>query len=418
MNTKLRVIPLFAMSLTFANSPAPALAQSANEAPEQPKACCSKANRAEAIRAATDAQPASQLAQAMGPDDASRQDVVSPVRLQPDGMVWIPGGEFAMGSTDPLARPDESPKHRVRVDGFFIDLTEVTNGQFAEFVQATGYKTVAERPVDWDELKKQVAPGTPKPPDEQLQPGSLVFTPPDHPVDTRDYFAWWTWTLGASWRHPEGPSSSIDGKENYPVVQVAYEDVIAYCRWSGKRLPTEAEWEFAARGGLEGKVNVWGDEPIDPKRANTWQGHFPDKNTVEDGFALAAPVKSFPPNGYGLFDMAGNVWEWCSDLYRPDAYALLVAEIGPNGVAVNPKGPTTSFDPRNPHSPESRVHRGGSFLCNDSYCASYRPSARMACPPDTGLQHLGFRCVMTTAAWQKEIEKRVSATKPTLHTKE
>jgi formylglycine-generating enzyme required for sulfatase activity len=273
------------------------------------------------------------------------------------------------------------------------------------FVGATGYKTLAERPVDWEEIKKQVAPGTPRPPDEMLKPGSLVFTPPDHPVDLRAYEQWWTWTTGADWKHPEGPRSSIEGKDAYPVVQIAFVDAEAYCRWALKRLPTEAEWEFAARGGLDGKVNVWGDEPVDPKRANIWQGHFPDKNTAEDGFVLAAPVKSFPPNGYGLYDVAGNVWEWCSDLYRPDTYARRVLELGKDGVAVNPTGPTTSLDPRNPNSPESRAHRGGSFLCNDSYCASYRPSARMACPPDTGLQHLGFRCVMTKEAWEKKVKE-------------
>ena len=311
-------------------------------------------------------------------------------------MVWIPGGEFKMGSTDPLARPDESPVHRVRVDGFWMDETEVTNAQFAAFVAATGYKTVAERPIDWEELKKQTAPGTPKPDDAMLQPGSLVFTPPPKPVSTADVSAWWSWTHGADWRHPAGPTSSIEGLNNHPVVHVAYEDAVAYAAWAGKRLPTEAEWEFAARGGLDGAVNVWGDAPVDAKRANTWQGHFPDANTAEDGYRFAAPVKSFPANGYGLYDMAGNVWEWCSDLYRPDAYARRLFEAGgPSTLIENPKGPTSALDPRNPHSPESRVHRGGSFLCNDSYCASYRPSARMAAPPDTGLQHLGFRCVQS-----------------------
>ncbi|MBL9147638.1 MAG: formylglycine-generating enzyme family protein [Phycisphaerae bacterium] len=318
-----------------------------------------------------------------------------------EGMVWIPGGEFWMGSpggaADPLARPDESPVHRVRVDGFWMDATEVTNAQYKAFVDATGYVTVAERAVDWEELKKQVPPGTPKPPDEMLKPGSLVFTPPSKPVDLRGYDQWWTWTTGASWRHPEGPNSSIEGKENYPVVHIAYEDAVAYATWAGKRLPTEAEWEFAARGGLDRKRNVWGDEPIDPKRCNTWQGHFPDVNTAEDGFARSSPVKSFPPNAFGLYDMAGNVWEWCSDLYRPDAYARRMLEIGKDGVAVNPTGPTSSYDLRNPSAPVSRVHRGGSFLCNDSYCASYRPAARMACSPDTGLQHLGFRCVKVRA---------------------
>ncbi len=315
----------------------------------------------------------------------------------PPGMVWIPGGEFVMGSTDPLARPDEAPRHRVRVDGFWMDATEVTNAQFAEFATATGYKTIAERKVDWEELKKQVPPGTPKPAEEMLQPGSLVFTPPDHPVDLGDYSQWWRWTTGADWRHPGGPGTDLVGKERFPVVQIAYDDAVAYCAWAGKRLPTEAEWEFAARGGLDGKVNVWGNEPVDPKRCNIWDGHFPDKNTALDGYVGAAPVKSFPPNGYGLYDVAGNVWEWCSDLYRPDSYARRMLEIGPKGVAVNPTGPTSGLDPRN-NSTNSRVHRGGSFLCNDGYCASYRPSARMACPPDTGLQHLGFRCAKAPTA--------------------
>lgn len=310
------------------------------------------------------------------------------------GMVWIPGGEFRMGSTDALARPDEQPVHRVRVGGFWMDQTEVTNGQFAEFVKATGYKTVAEREVDWEELKKQVPPGTHKPDDAMLKPGSLVFTPPTEPVSTASAVAWWTWTIGANWRHPFGPTSALEGLEDNPVVHIAYEDAFAYAKWAGKRLPTEAEWEYAARGGLDAKSNVWGDEPIDPKRCNTWQGHFPDTNTAEDGFKGTAPVKTYQANGFGLYDMAGNVWEWCADLYRPDTYArYVVAAGGPSSVIDNPKGPERSLDPRNPHAPESRVHRGGSFLCNDSYCASYRPSARMAAPPDTGMSHLGFRCV-------------------------
>lgn len=322
----------------------------------------------------------------------------------PEGMVWIPGGDFLMGSTDPLARPDERPVHRVRVDGFWMDVTEVTNAQFERFVKATGYKTIAERPVDWDELKKQVPEGTPKPPDEMLKPGSLVFTPPEHPVDLRDYSQWWAWTTGADWRHPGGPSTSIDGKGDFPVVHIAYEDAVAYAKWAGKSLPTEAQWEFAARGGLDGKRNTWGDAPVDATLCNTWQGHFPDRNTGEDGYVRAAPVKKFPANGYGLFDMAGNVWEWCTDLYRPDTYArqvLLAKSESADGVVVNPTGPEKSMDPRNPLAPESRVHRGGSFLCNDSYCASYRPSARMACSTDSAMEHLGFRCVMTKDAWER-----------------
>lgn len=310
-----------------------------------------------------------------------------------EGMVWIPGGVFRMGSTDPLARPDESPVHTVQVGGFWMDATEVTNAQFSAFVEATGYKTVAERPVDWEVLKTQVPPGTPKPPDEMLQPGSLVFTPPDHPVDLRRFDQWWTWTHGADWKHPAGPGSSIEGLDNHPVVHIAYDDAAAYAEWAGKRLPTEAEWEFAARGGLDGAVNTWGDEPVDPARCNTWQGHFPDVNTREDGYEGSAPVGTFPPNGYGLYDMAGNVWEWCSDLYRPDTYAFRIEGLGRDAVIDNPRGPDSSLDPRAPLSPVSRVHRGGSFLCNDSYCASYRPSARMAASPDSALVHLGFRCV-------------------------
>jgi sulfatase modifying factor 1 len=311
----------------------------------------------------------------------------------PPGMVWIPGGEFLMGSTDPLARPDESPVHRVRVDGFWMDATEVTNAQFRAFVKATGYRTVAERPVDWEEMKKQAPPGTPKPPDEELQPGSVVFTPSTHPVRLQDYSQWWKWVTGACWSHPEGPGSTIDGRENDPVVHIAYEDALAYCTWAGKRLPTEAEWEFAARGGLLGKVNVWGDEPVGRERCNIWEGEFPHKNTATDGFARAAPVRSFPPNGFGLYDMAGNVWEWCSDLYHERTYSLRLAGLGGAAIVVNPVGVKQSHDSRNRFEPALRVIRGGSFLCNDSYCASYRPSARMATSPDSGLSHLGFRCV-------------------------
>lgn len=313
----------------------------------------------------------------------------------PPGMVWIEGGEFTMGSVDPLARKDESPIHRVRVDGFWMDQTEVTNEQFKAFVDATGYVTTAERPVDWEELKKQVPEGTPKPPDEVLQPGSLLFTPPDHAVDLRDFFQWWSWTHDVDWRRPEGPGSRIDDRLDHPVVHVSWDDAVAYCEWAGKRLPTEAEWEYAARGGLDHTVNVWGNEPIDPTRANIWQGEFPHKQTSEDGFDGTAPVKSFAPNGYGLHDMAGNVWEWCADKFRPDAYAVRIATLGEGVVAMNPAGPTRSIDPRNPYAPVSRVHRGGSFLCNDSYCASYRPSARMASPPDNSMSHLGFRTVMS-----------------------
>ncbi len=384
-----------------------AAANSRQPTPATPEACCIGGGRAAMFAAAT-SQPSSKVDQAAAPNGEAQPK-------PPMGMVWIPAGEFLMGSTDPLARPDEAPVHRVHLDAFWIDVTEVTNAQFAAFVNATGYKTIAERPVDWEELKKQLPAGTPKPDDAMLLPGSLVFTPTAKPVDLRDFRQWWTWTTGANWQHPGGPASSIEGKDQLPVVHVAYDDAVAYAKWAGKSLPTEAQWEYAARGGLDHKLNTWGDEPVDARRCNTWQGHFPDVNSAVDGFPRAAPVKSFPPNGYGLYDMAGNVWEWCADPYRPDTYSrqLLEAEQkGGDRTVVNPVGPTKSYDPRNPDSPESRVHRGGSFLCNDSYCASYRPSARMAAPPDTGMQHLGFRCIIPGAAWvSKTVESKAPAAK-------
>ncbi len=318
--------------------------------------------------------------------------------VTPVGMVWIPGGDFLMGSEGEDARPDEGPVHRVHVKSFWMDRTEVTNDQFAAFVGATNYVTLAERPVDWEVLKTQVPPGTPKPPADMLQPGSLVFTPPDHAVALNDPSQWWTFVHGANWRHPEGPASSIDGKSNRPVVQVAFEDALAYCAWAHKRLPTEAEWEYAARGGLEGKRYAWGDDALDPTRCNVWQGEFPYHNTMEDGFATSAPVGSYAPNGYGLADMAGNVWEWCADQYDARAYAQHAAAAGADGVTHFPSGPGATRDPRNPLSFDSRVHRGGSFLCNPAYCSSYRPSARMACTSDSSLQHLGFRCVKDDTA--------------------
>jgi formylglycine-generating enzyme required for sulfatase activity len=293
-----------------------------------------------------------------------------------------------MGSTGALARADEAPPHRVRVDGFWMDVHEVTNAEFRAFVAATAYVTTAERAPTWEELEKDLPPGTPKPPDEVLVPGSMVFTPPDGPVPLNNYAAWWSWVPGASWRHPEGPGSTIDGRDDHPVVQVSYDDAVAYAKWAGKRLPTEAEWERAARGGIENGTFTWGDDPITPKRANTWQGAFPHRNEATDGHATTAPVGTFPPNAYGLHDMAGNVWEWCSDWYRPDTYAQRAG----GAVDVNPAGPDDSYDPAEP-GPWKRVQRGGSFLCHVSYCASYRPAARMKTTPDSGLAHCGFRCV-------------------------
>lgn len=301
-----------------------------------------------------------------------------------------------MGSDDPLARPIERPIHRVRVKGFWVDKTEVTNAQFREFVDATGYVTVAEKPPEIEEIMAQLPPGTPPPKEEDLVAASLVFVPPNHRVPLNNAGAWWRWVHGADWRHPAGPESSIDGKDDHPVVHVAHYDAVAYAKWAGKRLPTEAEWEYAARGGLEGKPFTWGDDALsdDQPQCNIWQGEFPIRNTMTDGYARTAPVGRFPANDYGLYDMAGNVWEWTSDWFRTDAYARRVRLLGPEGVAENPTGPNDSFDPNQPFTPQ-RVTRGGSFLCNDSYCSSYRPSARMGCSPDTGLSHTGFRCVMS-----------------------
>jgi formylglycine-generating enzyme len=310
----------------------------------------------------------------------------------PSGMVWIPGGELTMGNDSKLGRKDEKPAHRVRVDGFFMDETDVTNAQFREFVEATGYVTTAERTPTVEEIMRQSRPGTEPPSPEQLVPGSIVFVPPNNevPLNIQDDFKQWQkWTPEANWRHPEGPSSTIEGLDDHPVVHVSWDDAKAYATWAGKRLPTEAEWEFAARGGLESKTFVWGDEPFSEEhpQCNTFQGHFPDKNTAKDGYLRTSPVKAFPPNGYGLYDMAGNVWQWCDDWYLPEAYALVAGR----GVVVNPTGPAASFDPR--VRPAERVQRGGSFLCSVGYCFNYRPSARNGCTPDSGMSHLGFRCV-------------------------
>lgn len=309
---------------------------------------------------------------------------------QPANMIWIPAGTFYMGAATQCNTNDAQPFHQVEINGFWIDETEVTNDQFAAFVKATGYLTLAERPVNWEELKKMTPPGTPKPPDEMLQPGSLVFTPPDQPVVLNDYSQWWTWTIGANWKHPEGPQSSLEGRGNHPVVHIAYEDAEAYAKWAGKRLPTEAEFELAARGGLDKKTYAWGEDltPQGKHMANYFQGAFPNMNTAEDGFAGTAPVKSFPPNAYGLYDMVGNVWELCSDWYSVPNFDLASFP----SVQKNPKGPTATEDPNDPLAIK-HVSKGGSFLCSAMYCSNYKPSGRQGAAYDTGMSHTGFRCV-------------------------
>lgn len=316
------------------------------------------------------------------------------VPTPPPGMAWIPGGELAMGSVDKRALRDEQPPHRVKLDGFFMDATEVTNAQFREFVKATGHVTTAERAPDVKELLEQLPPGSPAPEAELLVPGSLVFEA------RSDGKWWWKWQPGASWRRPGGVHELDDKLDQHPVVHVSWDDAHAFAKWAGKRLPTEAEWEYAARGGLAEKVYVWGDvkEPEGKLLANIWQGAFPRENTRADGFATTAPVGSFAPNGYGLFDMSGNAWEWCSDWYRADWYAK------PEASAANTTGPTDSWDPAEPHA-KKRVNRGGSFLCSDVYCIGYRPSARMKSSPDTSLVHTSFRCVVTPAMLSERAKK-------------
>ena len=315
--------------------------------------------------------------------------VVTQAVASTDGMVRIAGGEFTMGTDAELGWPDEKPAHRVRVDGFWIDETEVTNAQFRSFAEATGYVTTAEKIPSVEEILAQLPPGTPAPSPDKLVAGSLVFTMTDGPVDLKDFSQWWKWTVGASWKHPEGPDSNLDDRAQHPVVHVSWDDAVAYAKWAGKRLPTEAEWEIAARGGLIDQPYVWGDEnPTDKADfANIWQGAFPHTNSKTDGFVRTAPVRSFKPNGFGVYDMAGNAWEWCADAYDRDAYARRAG----SKVISNPLT-ERGFDPRNPRT-LGRAQRGGSFLCNDQYCSRYRPSARHGLSADTGMSHVGFRCV-------------------------
>ncbi|MBO6608049.1 formylglycine-generating enzyme family protein [Psychroserpens sp.] len=318
-----------------------------------------------------------------------------------DGMIKIKGGVFAMGGdivagfenmpSTALPQGDELPKHTVQVSDFWMDSHEVTNAQFKAFVDATGYITTAERPIDWEELKKQLPPGTPKPPEENLLPASLVFSYADKGASKNNLANWWTFKKNVNWKNPNGPGSNLEGKDNHPVVHVSWYDAMAYAKWVGKRLPTEAEWEYAMRGGLENNMYPWGNEKTeqDVHFANHLQGEFPYVNTVADGFERTAPVKSFPVNGFGLYDMSGNVWEWTNDWYSSKYYYELKEK---GGVAINPKGPEVGYDSYN-STEKKKTIRGGSFLCNDYWCSGFRNARRMRNTPDTSMEHIGFRCV-------------------------
>ena len=326
----------------------------------------------------------------------------------PQAMMWIPGGEFLMGSNHKLAQPNEQPAHKIRVAGFWMDQTHVTNAQFSEFVNATGYVSAAERQPDWEALRVQLPSGTPRPPDSALVPGAMVFVGTSKPVSLNDYSQWWSYVPGASWRHPQGPASSIEGKADHPVVQVSYEDALAYAKWAGKRLPTEAQWEFAARGGMEQATYVWGDElaPDGKAMANIWEGRqelFPVARPAimakAGGAAGTSPVRTFPANGYGLYDMTGNAWQWVADWYRADHFRH---QAGLANV-IDPQGPSDSYDPDDRFAPSNapkRVTRGGSFLCNVDYCLSYRPSARRGNDAYNPMSHIGFRLVMSRDQWE------------------
>jgi formylglycine-generating enzyme len=339
------------------------------------------------------------------PVPASPEIVVGDGVSGPAGMVLVPGGDFLMGSDHRLAQANERPAHRVRVGAFWMDRHHVTNAEFRRFVEATGYVTTAERKPSWDTLKVQLMPGTPQPSDDALVPGAMVFVGTERPVSLDDYSQWWRFVPGASWKHPQGPDSSIDGKDDHPVVQVSYEDVLAYAKWIGKRLPSEAEWEFAARGGLDQATYAWGDEfePRGQKMLNFWdtsEHTFPVVSAKAGGAMGTSRIGTFPANGYGLYDMTGNAWQWVADWYRADYFA----QVASNAPIDDPRGPSESWDPADRGVPEDapkRVVRGGSFLCNVDYCLSYRPSARRGNDPYNAMSHIGFRLVTSEADWQR-----------------
>ncbi len=334
----------------------------------------------------------------------------------PQGMVWVPGGEFLMGSDHKLAQGNERPTHRVKVDAFWMDRHHVTNADFRKFIKATKYVTTAERKPDWETLRVQLPPRTSRPPDSALVPGAMVFVGTDRPVPLNDYSQWWRYVPGANWQRPRGPGSDIKGKDDHPVVQVSYEDAQAYAKWAGKRLPTEAEWEFAARGGLEQATYAWGDdfEPSGKKMLNFWNTErrpFPVVSPKAGGAIGTSPVETFPANGYGLYDMTGNAWQWVADWYRSDYFKMLSY----SRLVVNPVGPGESYDPEDrgvPAGAPKRVTRGGSFLCNVDYCLSYRPSARRGTDPYNPMSHLGFRLVMKQQEWESNKHKLSKGANP------
>jgi formylglycine-generating enzyme required for sulfatase activity len=302
-------------------------------------------------------------------------------------MVWVVGGEFLMGATqEENGFAEEYPQHQVSVNGFWMDATEVTNAEFANFINATGYITTAERKPDWDIMKLQLPPNVEKPADSLLVPGGLVFTPTKNEVLLNDASQWWKFVKGASWKHPEGPQSDIIGKDNHPVVQISWEDAMAYCKWAGKRLPTEAEWEWAAKGKSKHAKYGWGNQELsdDFIPANIWQGNFPYNNLVQDKFYTTAPVQSFTANDNGLFDMSGNIWEWCADWMDANYYKTL------SDKTINPVGPADGGTTTHPYQ---KVLKGGSFLCHSSYCTGYRISRRSSSGWESSSNHIGFRCV-------------------------
>jgi formylglycine-generating enzyme required for sulfatase activity len=335
--------------------------------------------------AATDSHAAHQPSSEAGTSPAPAINLTPAPGPAPEGMVWVSGGMFWMGCKD-CGMPDALPVHLVSVAGFWMDQTPVTNAQFEAFVTATRYVTVAERKPDPKDF-----PGVPP---DKLVPGSVVFTPPAHPVSLEEYSRWWSYVPGADWRHPEGPSSSLKGLERHPVVHVAWEDAAAYAKWEGKRLPTEAEFEFAARGGLDRNLYPWGNElkPQGKVPANIWEGHFPDANSRADGYFQTSPVTAFPANPYGLYDVGGNVWQWCADWYRPDYYRTFT---NPEAPARDPRGPDSSFDPDEPGAAK-RVTRGGSFLCSGEYCSRYLVGSRGKAEVSSGSSNLGFRLVQAS----------------------